>query len=91
MDFYGLPGERDVCIAFIRGISDGYYLGLLHGSRQKGKFCFPQPPEDPPDVTQAELIVKKFLVDHPERLHEPASTLVTEALIRAFGCEKNFR
>lgn len=87
------PGEQDVCTAYIRGISEGYYLGLLAGvqiERAHRQVCFPQPPdENPPDVTQTELVVKKYMADHPEELNQPALFIVQNALVNAFGCKRN--
>lgn len=82
----------DVCVAYIRGFSEGYYLGLLSGAqieRAHRRVCYPQPPnEEPPDVTQAELVVKKYMADHPEELNQPALFVVQSALLTAFGCRR---
>jgi len=80
------------CLGYVRGFADGYYLGMFMGremQKASRRPCFPQPPTDePPDATQAELIVKKFLADNPDRLNEAASTLVQDAFTNAFRCRK---
>jgi hypothetical protein len=86
------PGEKDICVAYIRGFSEGYYLGLLLGvktERAHRRMCYPQPPnEEPPSITQTELIVKKYMVDHPEELNQPALFVVQTALLTAFDCRR---
>ncbi len=86
------PRADSVCIAYVRGLSEGYYEGLYIGrslERAHQTPCFPQPPkENTPDPTQAELIVKKYMTDHPEKLNEPALFVVREALEKAFSCPK---
>jgi hypothetical protein len=89
------PGERDVCTAYIRGFSEGYYLGILLGVEVEHAhriICYPHPPKDnPPDVTQAELVVRKYMADHPEELDRPAPIVVQDALSTAFGCQHRER
>ena len=79
-----------LCLGYIRGFTEGTYLGIYQGrlyERSKMKDCLPTPQTgDPIDVTQAELIIKKFLAEHPDRLNEPAPTLVFEALLKGFHC-----
>jgi hypothetical protein len=70
--------ERDVCTAFILGVLKGLDYGAMNLTK---KPCFANyvPP------TQAELIVKKFMTDHPELLGYDAGMVATMALIKAFG------
>lgn len=76
---------RSLCDAYIAGVSDGaaatadYYVGTLH---QRPVAC------PPPGVNndQIDAVVKKFLNDHPEKLHLQASVLVIGSLITAFPC-----
>jgi hypothetical protein len=86
------PGEEHVCLAYIRGFSEGYYLGLLLGAqteRAHRRMCYPQPPnEEPPSITQTELVVKKYMADHPEELNKPALFVMQTALLTAFGCQR---
>jgi hypothetical protein len=82
--------QENICFGYIRGFSEGYYMGIAVGKmaeQKHGKPCYPQPPSDePPDATQAELIVKKYMTDHPEELNKPAFFIVQNALSEAFGC-----
>jgi hypothetical protein len=39
--------------------------------------------------SQVTLVVKKYLSEHPEKLHLDADGLVLEALIEAFPCHKS--
>jgi hypothetical protein len=59
--------QENICFGYIRGFSEGYYMGIAVGKmaeQKHGKPCYPQPPNDePPDATQAELIVKKYMTD----------------------------
>lgn len=70
--------ERDVCTAFILGVLRGLDYGAMNLTK---KPCFANyvPP------TQAELIVKKFVTDHPKWLGYDAGMVNTMALIKAFG------
>jgi hypothetical protein len=84
-------GGVEISLFFV-GFTEGYYLGIMMGQgleKAQRHICFPQPPnENPPDTTQVELVVKKFLVDHPDRLNEEALFLVQEAFASAFGCQR---
>jgi Rap1a immunity proteins len=86
----GYPDDEGICLGYLRGFTEGIYLGILHGrnfERAKMKDCLPTPETgDPIDVTQAELIAKQFLAAHPDRLQEPAPTLLLEALLKGFHC-----
>jgi hypothetical protein len=46
------------------------------------------PNEEPPDITQTELVVKKYMADHPEELNKPALIVTQTALLTAFGCRR---
>lgn len=85
------PNADTLCLGYIRGFSEGYYLGLFYGARIERAHqrpCYPQPPIENPDPTQAELIVKKYMTDHPEELNKPASLVIAAALGNAFDCPK---
>ena len=82
----GLNGGDDVprdqsavssvkCTYYVEGVIDADVLGGRD-------VCFSE------DFTyrQAALIVKKYLEDHPEKLHLRASILVKEALKKALSC-----
>jgi Rap1a immunity proteins len=57
--------QENICFGYIRGFSEGYYMGI---------------------AVQAELIVKKYMTNHPEELNKPAFFIVQNALSEAFGC-----
>lgn len=86
------PNADSVCVIYIRGFSEGYYLGILLGKmagQSHQKVCYPQPPDqNPPDPIQTQLIVKKYMADHPEDLHKPALFIVQDALASAFSCRR---
>jgi hypothetical protein len=68
---------------FIEGTISGFGLCAL-ASTNKNPFCFPK------GVTQGQTInvVLKYLDDHPEELHEPASILILKAVKTAWPCKK---
>lgn len=78
---------RSLCDAYIGGVSDGaaatadYYVGTLH---QRPVAC------PPPGVNNEKIVAtaKKFLSDHPEKLHLQASVLVIGSLITASLCSR---
>jgi hypothetical protein len=58
------------------GVSDTYTIFLKYNipeGSDSGQIC---------------AIVVKFLKEHPEKWHEPASSLIIEALMEAFGSAK---
>jgi hypothetical protein len=61
----------------------GYVLGV-HDVLANNSVC------SPPHTTTGQVadIVYKYLVDHPEKLHEHARDLVRNALSSAFPCRK---
>ena len=67
---------------FGHGVCGGYVTGV-HDLQGKPLFCTPL------DVTngQLQLVVKKWLQEHPEKLHYTASGLVVEAFKEAFPCK----
>jgi Rap1a immunity proteins len=72
--------EQDVCIAFILGVLKGIdYGGTVRSVLRKPCFAQYVSPE------QAELIVKKYMRDHPEQLGFDAGMVASVALLNAFG------
>lgn len=86
------PNGEAVCLAYIRGFAEGYYQGITLGQlaeRSRRRLCYPQPPNDnPPDATQVELIVKKYMADNPSELNKEALFIVQDALTTAFRCRQ---
>ena len=70
-------------------ISKGYVMGFARGVDYESIFsgelvCIP----DNVPNKQFILIIKKYLNDNPEILHEPADILIYSALMDAFSCDK---
>lgn len=71
------------CILFIQGVVYGFQQGTTIGSGNdrnatKKTMCIPK------DKNQWTTIVKKYLEDHPEELHNQAVNLVISSLATAF-------
>jgi hypothetical protein len=80
-------GASDVmCIYYVSGFVDGMLLGKVVGDQASGMFC---PPTEGISTFQARLIIEKYLINHPEKLHEKAGYLAAEALMDAFQCKKS--
>ena len=67
------------------GMCIGYVVGVMSVVKYTNYFCRP----DKSTHSQATLVVKKYLSEHPETLHLDADGLVLEALIEAFPCPKS--
>lgn len=70
------------CFYYIQGVVDAQVE--LHSAFRIALICFPS------KVTNGQIaqIVAKYLNDTPSELHFPATTLVSNALHKAFPCEK---
>jgi hypothetical protein len=71
------------CLLFIQGVVYGFDMGTLTESDNdrnatKKTMCIPK------DKNQWTTIVKKYLEDHPEKLHEQGVSLVISSLATAF-------
>jgi hypothetical protein len=64
------------------GMCIGYVVGVMSVLEYTNYFCRPVKSTH----SQATLVVKKYLSEHPEKLHLDADGLVLEALIEAFPC-----
>ena len=64
------------------GMCIGYVVGVMSVVEYTNYFCRPMKSTH----SQAILVVKKYLFEHPEKLHLDADGLVLEALIEAFPC-----
>lgn len=71
------PGSRlgaGMAIGYVSGVWDaGYYLTFCPGRGVK--------------QSQAIEVARKFLDAHPQRLEEPAKTLLLEAFVEAYACK----
>ncbi|MEN8131770.1 MAG: Rap1a/Tai family immunity protein [Pseudomonadota bacterium] len=67
------------------GMCIGYVVGVMSVVEYTKYFCRPMKSTH----SQATLVVKKYLSEHPEKLHLDADGLVLEALIEAFPCPKS--
>jgi Rap1a immunity proteins len=71
--------EKTACTVFRLGFISGVDWADIHGAKV---WCLP----DDLATGQTELIVKKFIREHPEDLHEPATVIVGRALYLAYAC-----
>jgi len=78
----GSVAKGNACAGYIMGIVDLYRSLVVLGHTQR-LWCHPEKVHS----NQLVRIVTKYLQEHPEDLHRPASTLVVNALIKAFPCE----
>jgi len=73
------------CLLYIKGVVYGFDMGTHIGSDNdrnavKKTMCIPKDT----NVGQWTTIVKKYLEDHPEKLHEEVASLVISSLATAF-------
>jgi hypothetical protein len=83
---------KKLCTSFVDrpastpdGMCIGYVVGVMSIVKYTDYFCLP----DKSTHSQATLVVKKYLSEHPEKLHLDADGLVLDALIEAFPCPKS--
>ena len=67
------------------GMCIGYVVGVTSVVEYTNYFCLPTKSTH----SQTTLVVKKYLSDHPEKLHLDADGLVLEALVEAFPCPES--
>lgn len=74
----------DLMDRFVAVRAAGYVDGIADGAVGLGYACYPA------GVARAEIreVVMKYLRDHPERLGDPASLLVLNALFEAYPCKR---
>lgn len=76
-------GFRDgVCGGYVTGVHD-LHSDVVEAKVAKPLFCMPLGVKN----GQLRLVVKKWLQEHPEKLHLPASGLVVGAFREAFPCK----
>lgn len=66
--------------AYSKGYFEGYVLGVLESA--KDHLCIPERVE----MGQALEAIEKYLNEHPEELHLPASSLVLRAVQASWPC-----
>jgi len=71
----------EICHSWILG----FMQGLQWGANGGGLVCVP----DNVTYAQGGLVIQKYLRDHPEHLHLPASGIAYGALSQAFPCPKS--
>jgi hypothetical protein len=77
-------GQDVVCMGYLLGLNDAMNFNNAKLEAPQRIYCVP-----PESVTswQIQLVVIKYLEDHPEKLHEEAVVGVMDALTKAFPCE----
>ena len=70
-----------VCRGYAMAIAD--MLSLISQDFPNGRVCIPEGVQS----AQAVAVISKFLNDHPERLHQPATWLLWDAFKAAFPCK----
>ncbi len=83
---------KNICSSYVdrpastlQGMCFGYVVGVMSVVAYTNYFCSPVKSTH----SQATLVVKKYLLEHPEKLHLDADGLVLEALIEAFPCPES--
>jgi len=72
-------------VSTLDGMCIGYVVGVMSVVKYTKYFCLPGKSTH----SQTTLVVKKYLSEHPEKLHLDADGLVLEALVEAFPCPKS--
>jgi hypothetical protein len=72
------------CTAYIRGFVDGF-VSANTLANIKIRTCIPRAGVS---VTQARLIIEKYLRENPQHLHQQAGLLAMSAITGAFPCGK---
>lgn len=81
---------KDQADAFDGGYCAGFIDGVMSQTLVEAKAGFDVPFCLPTGGSMGQIVqvFVKYLDDHPERLHEPASLLLVESLAKAFPCHK---
>ena len=69
------PDERGLCVGYVNGVADSMIYENI--------FCTPSNSTH----ERFTLIVKKYLSEHPDKLHIHAGVLILDALKDAFPCQ----
>jgi hypothetical protein len=78
--------DTDICQTWITGFAHGVYYSQIVAKvhDQKPTVCFPNGFTG----SQAQLVIEKYMRDHPEELHKTAYSVSFHALEEAFPCKK---
>jgi hypothetical protein len=82
--------SRIFCLSFIHGAFVGYGWGTYKQALATDTYENPNVTICAPAESVAgqwERVVKKWLKEHPERLHEPAIILIVDAMRETFPCK----
>jgi len=79
--------EGSFCVGYILGNHDTDYMVQMLEEHEKITLMKHACSPSNASTAQAVRIVVKYLRDNPERLHMPASVLVTDAIRSAFPCK----
>ena len=79
--------EGGFCLGYIWGNQDTDHMVQMLEEHEKITLLKHACPPSKASTAQAARIVVKYLRDNPERLHMPASVLVTDAIRSSFPCK----
>ena len=78
--------DNGMCVGYIVGVSDQAIndeaLSTTLSDHTRRYYCLPAEAHS----EQLVLVVKKYLQDHPAKLHLPAGAVTLSALVEAFPC-----
>ena len=78
-------GWEEDTATFQKGVCGGYVVGVFDAN-PGNRLCSPTNVTVDVEIGQVVSIVRKYLKENPERLHNTAAVLVTAALAEAFPC-----
>lgn len=79
--------EGTFCVGYVSGVHDADFMVQMLEDHEKVALMKHACPPSNASTDQAVRIVVKYLRDNPERLHMPASVIVTDAVRSAFPCK----
>ena len=75
---------RACCIGFVGGVHD--LAVFLHPPRWP--FCKRGSPDEATNAEQVAIVVKQYLIDHPENHHLSAAVVAFQAMTEEWPCEE---
>ena len=82
---HGDEHKAGFCLGYIAAVGDLDFLWRVLEKEKHSGFHTRLPAHA--TLGQTQQVVSKWMKDHPEKLHEPASTIVLRALSEAFPCD----